>query len=107
MNKKEQMAVNEKAMHECEKACKEIFTEKPDPLRLRSCQAYVFETSNYWILQSYNTLVAVTSKDTGICYDVLRLVYGYTATSAQHIAKFTHDYHTPEYKWSAPKWIAR
>ena len=44
---------------------------------------------------------------TGICYDVLRLVYGYTSTSAQHIAKFRHDYHTPEYMWGAPHWIAR
>ena len=107
MNKKEQMAVNEKAMHEYEKAYKEFSAEKPDFVRLRSCQAYVYETSNYWILQSYNTLVAVTSKDTGICYDVLRLVYGYTSTSAKHIAKFVHDFKTPDYKWCAPKWTAR
>ena len=75
--------------------------------QLRSCKARVYETDTYWILQSYGTFVAVTSKATGVCYDVLRIVYGYTATSAQHIAKFRHDFHTPEYKFDAPSWIAR
>ena len=60
--------------------------------KLRSCSAVVHETDNYYFLQSYNTVVAFIDKTTDTCYDVLRMVYGYTATSAQHIAKFRHDY---------------
>ena len=59
--------------------------------RLRSCSATTIETENYIFLRSYATIVAVIDKRTGILYDVLRNVYGYTATSAQHIAKFAHD----------------
>ena len=60
--------------------------------KLRSCSAVVHETDKYYFLQSYNTIVAFIDKSTGTCYDVLRLVFGYTSTSAQHIAKFRHDY---------------
>ena len=60
--------------------------------RLRSCSARVLETPSYYILRSYNTVVAVIDKCTGNTWDVLRMVYGYTATSAQHIAKFSNDY---------------
>lgn len=60
--------------------------------RLRSCQAYVYETEHYFWLRSYGTFVAFIEKTTDTCYDILRMVYGYTATSAQHIAKFRHDY---------------
>ena len=60
--------------------------------RLRTCQAMVFEFDDYYILQSYRTPVAGIRKDTGEEYDFLRMVYGYTATSAQHIAKFFADY---------------
>ena len=107
MRKDVQIAINAKCMEEYEKAMEEFNTGFFEGKRLRSCSAYVFETQHYWILKSHTTIVAVTSKDTGICYDVLRKAYGYKATSAQHIAKFTHDYHTAEYKWCAPKWVAR
>lgn len=60
--------------------------------KLRSCTAEVCETENYYVLRSYNTIVAVIRKEYGQCYDALRMVYGYTATSAQHIAKFNNDY---------------
>ena len=56
--------------------------------RLLSCQAYVYETEHYYILRSYNTFVALIVKNTDICIDMLRQVYGYTATSAKHISKF-------------------
>ena len=59
--------------------------------RLRTCSAEVWATDHYYILRSYNTIIACINCD-GICYDFLRKVYGYTATSAQHIAKFIHDY---------------
>lgn len=62
------------------------------PRRLRSCSAAVYETSNYYVLRSYNTVVACIDKSTGICYDVLRHVYGFTSTSCQHINKFISDY---------------
>lgn len=107
MKKDVQIVVNEKCMEEYKKATGEFHNGVVNERRLRSCSAWVYETENYWLLKSYNTIIAITSKDTGICYDVLRRVYGYTATSAQHIAKFAHDYHTPEYKWCAPKWTAR
>lgn len=60
--------------------------------RLRNCKAWVYESEHYYVLQSYTTDIAVIDKRTGILYDCLRMVYGYTATSAQHIAKFGRDY---------------
>lgn len=60
--------------------------------RLRTCKAEVVETSRWFILWSYSTIVAAVDKETGIGYDFLRLVYGFSATSAQHIAKFFRDY---------------
>lgn len=69
--------------------------------RLRTSSAYVLETENYYLLRSYNTIVAVIDKSTSICYDALRHVYGFTNTSAQHIAKFAHDY-SGIYKFSCP-----
>ena len=67
--------------------------------RLRSCSAEVApvmdaETGEllYYVLRSYNTIVAAIDVRTDTLYDFLRYVYGYTATSAQHIAKFDHDY---------------
>ena len=60
--------------------------------RLRTCQAYVYETPSFYVLRSYNTVVAIIEKKTDTCYDFLRAVYGYTNTSAQHISKFDKDY---------------
>lgn len=61
-------------------------------LRLRTCRAYVTETKNFFVLKSYNTIVAIIDKTTGQKFDFLRLVYGYTPTSSQHISKFFSDY---------------
>ena len=60
--------------------------------RLRSCQANVIYTGYGFWLRSYNTIVAFIPYYGGVCYDFLRYVYEYTATSAQHIAKFAKDY---------------
>ena len=60
--------------------------------QLRKCQADVFETEHAYYLMSYKTVIAIISKHTHECFDFLRLVYGYTATSAQHISKFCKDY---------------
>ena len=59
---------------------------------LRSCNANVIETENYFILLSYFTHIAAIEKKSNICVDVLRHEYGYTSTSAQHIAKFKYDF---------------
>lgn len=75
------------------------------PKQLRSCNARVYETENWYILESYRTIVCVISKITHEIYDVLRVKYGYTATSVQHISKFIHDY-TP-YPWNSPRYTAR
>ena len=64
--------------------------------RLRTCSATVWETKNWYFLQSYATYVAAIEKKTGIMYDFLHYVYGYSATSAQHIAKFATDYHATQ-----------
>lgn len=61
--------------------------------RLRYCSADVGYTKNFFVLRSYATKVAFIDRRSGICYDVLRAVYGYTATSSQHIRKFAEDYH--------------
>lgn len=67
--------------------------------QLRRCSATVFDLVDdttgevlYHVLRSYNTIVAFIDPTTDTLYDVLRKVYGYTATSAQHIAKFDKDY---------------
>lgn len=60
--------------------------------QLRSCNAMVYDTKNYYLLKSYNTFVACIDKNSDILYDALRIVYGYTASSARQIAKFNNDY---------------
>ena len=59
---------------------------------LRSCSADVARIGTLYVLRSYSTIVAVIDIETDTCYDFLRYVYGYTATSAQHITKFSRDY---------------
>lgn len=56
--------------------------------RLFSCQAYVTENDTYIVLVSYRTPIAVYDKRNNTIYDCLRTEYGYTATSAQHVARF-------------------
>ena len=89
MKKQEQKLINERCMIAYDNALEETVI---DAKRLRTCKAIVYETENYYILRSYNTVVAVIDKAFDTLYDCLRVVYGYTATSAQHIAKFDHDY---------------
>lgn len=59
--------------------------------QLRTCNAAIYENERYIILISYTTTVAFIDKQEHAAYDILRLVYHYTATSAQHIAKFFND----------------
>lgn len=94
MTKQEKEKKNKEIEREWNKASAEYDKEYPikTSKQLRSCTALVYETSNYYFLQSYGTIIAFIDKATDTCYDVLRLVYGFTRTSAQHIAKFRHDY---------------
>lgn len=95
MTKQEQKQVNQIVLEKIDEFsnCKKtVHSVKA----LRYCDAMVYEYVNdetgevIYALQSYKTVVALIY---GNClYDFLRYVYGYTATSAQHIAKFTHDY---------------
>ena len=91
MNKNEQTIINQIISNEKVRAEFEL-GNYGSVMRLRSCQAYVYETEHYFWLRSYGTFVAFIEKTTDTCYDILRMVYGYTATSAQHIAKFRRDY---------------
>lgn len=65
--------------------------------RFRNCSAETCKVGKYIFLKSYNTIVAFYNTETNSFYDILRYVYGYTATSAQHIAKFKyyvkHEYY--------------
>lgn len=88
MTKKEQQAeINNNAMVGIElwdQATTVISRE-----RLNYCKAFILELDNKCLaLTSYGTLVAVFDRQTGFFYDVLRYTYGYTSTSARHIAKF-------------------
>ena len=57
--------------------------------QLYRCSADMGTVKGGWILlKSYSTIVAAYNIYNNELFDFLRLVYGYTATSAQHIAKF-------------------
>lgn len=60
--------------------------------RLRYSSAYVFENDKYYVLRSYRTIIAIIDKSTDTLYDFLRLVWGYSASSAKHVSKFSSDY---------------
>lgn len=94
MKKEEQRYINSRMMIALDKI-NEAFYDTPDDkmpakIRLNHCQAWTQDFEGFIVLWSYNTAVAVYDKSTDTLYDVLRGAYGYTATSAQHIAKFRH-----------------
>ena len=97
MNKKmiDQMAENEKVnaiLNERDNTPYSKAVARETLTRLNTCQAWTYEAGHFVVLISYNTEVACIDMKTGICYDYLRKVYGHTATSAQHIAKFMHNF---------------
>ena len=107
MKKAEQAIMNQKAERIFDNAMNEYYNGKPiNSKRLRTCSAIVYETKNYYLLESYRTFIAAIEKRTDTLTDVLRIVYGYTATSAQHISKFEKDYCAG--KWNcAERYTAR
>lgn len=64
-----------------------VFNNGKKRCKLYSCNAEIWECMGILALVSYGTPIAVYTDD-GSLYDCLRVVYGYTATSSQHIAKF-------------------
>lgn len=96
-----QLSENARAYEIFNRACDELrktrgnYKSRP----LRSCSASVLETENFFILRSYSTLIAAIEKSSDTLVDVLRTEYGYTSTSAQHVAKFARDYGSG--KWGA------
>ena len=89
MKKTEQIKINELCREKLAAALKEINSDTKTK-RLLSCTATVYDTKSYYILKSYDTFIACIEKSTDTLYDALRVVYGYTATSAKHISKFNH-----------------
>lgn len=103
MTKKEKLAIEQKAVNEkCQKfidMAKNLnwFAFEYRAKKLYNCNAkYVIDDKEgrVW-LKSYDTIVAVI--EDGVCYDFLRVVYGYTATSCQHINKFYHKFGAREF----------
>ena len=89
MKKVEQMIINATCTGLWNEAMNELETGFFEHCgRLNHCNATVFETEHFFILRSYETFIACIHKGSDTCVDMLRSVYGYTATSAKHISKF-------------------
>ena len=92
MKKQEQLSINSKIEIAMDKYndvyCATPDNKMPPKVRLNNCQARTQDFEGFTVLWSYNIAVAVYDKSTDTLYDILRGVYGFTATSAQHIAKF-------------------
>ena len=103
MKKSEQLAINEQVREYLQ-----VYNDWcdnhnvcPNWKQLRSCSAEVAQIGNWYVLRSYRTTVAIIDTQTDTLVDFLRYVYGYTTTSAQHIAKFGQDYGRG--KWGCTK----
>lgn len=92
MKKQEQLSINAEIKIDMNNInvvlCNTPEHKMPPKTRLNHCQAWTQDFEGFTVLWSYNTAVAFYDKINDTLYDVLRAVYGYTATSAQHIAKF-------------------
>lgn len=111
MKKSEQLAINEQVLNALNMLNSDSVSLCTDHwMQLRSCSAEVApaidnETGEvlYYVLRSYRTIVAIIDTKTDTLYDFLRYVYGYTSTSAQHIAKFGQDY--GKSKWGCAHYL--
>lgn len=65
-----------------------VFRSGEKRCKLYSCNAEIWEYRGMFALVSYGTPIAVYSQGDGSLYDCLRVVYGYTAISNQHVFKF-------------------
>lgn len=109
MKKEQQIDMNELCEIAQEKCYEEFFNRSDCDFyseQLNHCNARIYFTENYIVLRSYRTIVACIDRCTGDFYDFLRLVYGYTATSLQHISKFKKLYYyciVKEFTWRPVK----
>lgn len=103
MKKSEQIKINALCNDVFNTAMREFYHEQRDTHTfkrgkpLRHCQAQVFETESFYILQSYRTLIAVIRKADNICINNMRHEYNFDKhatgrTSTQHFYKFVKDY---------------
>lgn len=98
MKKYEQIAINQRVLETMRKAMNDLETSYESRsvhwAPLNRCQAgYTYTISGHYIaLKSYSTVVAAIDCSDGICYDFSRRVYGYTATTTQHIYKFANKF---------------
>lgn len=67
----------------------EVFNNCERIRTLHYCNAEIWEYKGFLALVSYRTPIAVYAPDNATLYDCLRIVFGYTATSSQHISKFS------------------
>ena len=58
------------------------------PKQLYRCSASVLFSDRFILLRSYATPIAIYDCYDNTLYDLLRIAYGYTSTSNQHIHKF-------------------
>lgn len=103
MTKRELQKIENQLVDQAWEKAKKVWTNSSKDIdeyeRLDYCQAWTYQTRGYSFLVSYNTLVAFID-DNGDMYDVLRLVYGYTNTSAKQISKFRNKFrHVSEHTW--------
>ncbi len=100
MKKAEQIAINKVVLETMRKAMNELDSTYRNSVvhwtPLNHCRAgFLFTTSGHYIvLRSYSTVVAAVDTRDGVCYDFSRWVYGYTATTSQHIYKFAKKFET-------------
>lgn len=102
MNKVLQRRVNTNSVKIFNTAMREYYAEQckngtvTKGKRLRSCSARVYETENFFLLQSYSTMIAAIRKRDWVCVNVMRHEYDFSdctgATSTQHFYKFVKDY---------------
>lgn len=65
-----------------------VFNNGKKRCNLYYCNAEIWECMGFLALVSYGIPIALCTPDDGTLYDCLRIVYGYTATSSQHVFKF-------------------
>lgn len=101
MKKYEQIAINQRVLKVMRDSMNDVESTYKNGVvywaPLNHCQAgYTYTISgNYIALKSYSTVVAAIDCRDGICYDFSRWVYGYTATTTQHIYKLANKFSVP------------
>lgn len=102
MKKSEQIAINERCIeHEFFANNQLNLVQNPNWKQIRKCQAWYTTTDDYYILKSYNTIVAAIFKPTKVCYNFMRHSFDFTTladsnnpgfTTTQHVHKFMKEY---------------